>query len=428
MTTYGQSPQDVVTDSRGNVLRGVALKIYTTQAAASAGGTPLATVTTDVRGRWSYSSDEPNLWARLPDGTTWQVANDPAGLVTAAEAAAASAAASADAAITAGSAAAASYGFRTVISDTTPGYTELDGYPVVWLHPTGTLADVPAEPVAPAWDIVNRTVLAPDLVGVEYLLDGSPLTPGVATPISGVGTVTVTVDAVALPGYSLLATYSWDKQFVDFADSTLWLTDGFSGTTGPMAGRTLDMYAGGSSPSTPTWGTGYYGSGNLFRVDGSGHAAWSRDTAIAAGANDGGRFDVGHVDFYVDLDFTQFPKQHNEYHLPQAELVLRDGRPLRRLPLLRRRHRVEPQRRRHRLQPRHASGTATANPFIGTWRISSFGQVLTAEAPDASTFSSDRSADSPAGFGTYFLLDTYSGTSDGTPVLIDNLQVGVWGV
>lgn len=91
MPTYGQRPDDVVQDSRGNSLKGVLVKLYTTEALAIAGDAPLGTATTDSRGRWSFPTDEKDLWARLPDGTVWQVAESVDGVVAAAEAAAASA-------------------------------------------------------------------------------------------------------------------------------------------------------------------------------------------------------------------------------------------------------------------------------------------------------------------------------------------------
>jgi len=72
--TYGQRPDDVVQDSRGNTLTGVTIALYATEGGATAGGTPLGTAVTDKRGRWGYAAGDGEVWARLPDGTVWQVA------------------------------------------------------------------------------------------------------------------------------------------------------------------------------------------------------------------------------------------------------------------------------------------------------------------------------------------------------------------
>ena len=75
MPTYGQRPDDVVQDSRGNALSGVTISLYSTESDALAGGAPLGTAVTDHRGRWQYAAGDGELWARVPDGTVWQVAS-----------------------------------------------------------------------------------------------------------------------------------------------------------------------------------------------------------------------------------------------------------------------------------------------------------------------------------------------------------------
>ena len=73
MPSYGQRPDDVVQDTKGNALQGVTISFYDSESAAEAGGASLGTATTDNRGRWRYTTGDGELWARLPDGTVWQV-------------------------------------------------------------------------------------------------------------------------------------------------------------------------------------------------------------------------------------------------------------------------------------------------------------------------------------------------------------------
>ena len=80
MPTFGDQPGDVVTNSQGDVLSGVSLSLYPTKADAVAGTNLLATVVTNVLGRWSYT--DPSLtvvWVRDPGGQVWAV-EDPASL------------------------------------------------------------------------------------------------------------------------------------------------------------------------------------------------------------------------------------------------------------------------------------------------------------------------------------------------------------
>lgn len=81
MPTYGQRPQDVVTDSRGNATRSLPLSLYLTESDAKAGGTPYRTTVTDERGRWTFVTNLSQLWVRVPDGTVWAV-SEPAATTT----------------------------------------------------------------------------------------------------------------------------------------------------------------------------------------------------------------------------------------------------------------------------------------------------------------------------------------------------------
>lgn len=91
MPTYGQRPDDVVQDTRGNALRGIVVKFFTTRSLALADNDSVGDATTDARGRWEFDTDALDLWARIPDGTVWRVAESDADTAAAAQAAAASA-------------------------------------------------------------------------------------------------------------------------------------------------------------------------------------------------------------------------------------------------------------------------------------------------------------------------------------------------
>ena len=77
MTVIGLRPDDVVTDTAGNVKSGVTIKVYDTQANATAGGSTglLASPVTDLKGRWSADVAGGSWWVRLPSGDLYEVAD-----------------------------------------------------------------------------------------------------------------------------------------------------------------------------------------------------------------------------------------------------------------------------------------------------------------------------------------------------------------
>jgi len=75
--TFGNRPDDVLTDSRGNVQSGVALKLYASQADATTQTAQIATATSNGSGRWpveivGYDA----VWVRDPNGNTWLVESE----------------------------------------------------------------------------------------------------------------------------------------------------------------------------------------------------------------------------------------------------------------------------------------------------------------------------------------------------------------
>ena len=79
MPTYGQRPEDVISDTRGNALKNVEVRLYHSEADATTGDSVVGSAFSDERGRWSFEAAAGELWARLPDGTVWQV-SDPGNL------------------------------------------------------------------------------------------------------------------------------------------------------------------------------------------------------------------------------------------------------------------------------------------------------------------------------------------------------------
>jgi len=73
-STFGDQPGDVVTSSRGDVLNGVSLSLYSTSADAAAGTNLLTSVMTNLLGRWSYThATLAVVWVRDPSGQVWSV-------------------------------------------------------------------------------------------------------------------------------------------------------------------------------------------------------------------------------------------------------------------------------------------------------------------------------------------------------------------
>jgi hypothetical protein len=77
-TTFGNKGEDVLADSKGNVLTGIDLQLYPTRAAASSQTGRIATVATNSLGLWPYS-DSANrtlLYVRDPAGNIWPVESE----------------------------------------------------------------------------------------------------------------------------------------------------------------------------------------------------------------------------------------------------------------------------------------------------------------------------------------------------------------
>jgi Glycosyl hydrolases family 18 len=69
MPTFGLLPSDVVANSRGDVEGGVTLALYATKANADASTGQLASVTSDLTGRWTYTHATLGvIWVRTPPG------------------------------------------------------------------------------------------------------------------------------------------------------------------------------------------------------------------------------------------------------------------------------------------------------------------------------------------------------------------------
>jgi lysophospholipase L1-like esterase len=75
--TFGNRPEDVLQDSRGNVLSGVALKIYASESDANAQTALLASVVSNSGGSWPVEiADLEEAWVRTPSGTVYPVSSD----------------------------------------------------------------------------------------------------------------------------------------------------------------------------------------------------------------------------------------------------------------------------------------------------------------------------------------------------------------
>lgn len=74
MPTYGRRPSDVVTDARGNALKGVVVHLYLTENDAKAQTNRIGVAETDYAGRWTFEHPNTEVWARVPDGSIWNLA------------------------------------------------------------------------------------------------------------------------------------------------------------------------------------------------------------------------------------------------------------------------------------------------------------------------------------------------------------------
>lgn len=146
---------------------------------------------------------------------------------------------------------AASQGFWLVTSETPPTETEMYGVPVVWMKPSGVLTEIPALPESPIWDHVNQTFTVGQFTGIEWRYEGQKLTPSVAVPVETIPSM-ITVEAVALPGYTMSAPAVFHRYFYDPSEAVLIASDGFSGPAGEnIVGRSWDMAFGGTT--APEW-------------------------------------------------------------------------------------------------------------------------------------------------------------------------------
>lgn len=155
-------------------------------------------------------------------------------------------------------------GYHEILSFTEPAsktYRASDGnvYPVVWIKPSVQI--VPVVPMEPVYDSTRFTVNVPSLVGVDYRVTSLTkdstttaknvlVTPNVPFDLKEALSVTepftVTVSAVAKPGYSLPGTFSWSARFIDPTQLSLLASTGFNTEGDTAAGVPLDYYAGGS--------------------------------------------------------------------------------------------------------------------------------------------------------------------------------------
>jgi hypothetical protein len=218
-----------------------------------------------------------------------------------------------------------SFGYRIHAADTPPPTATVDGLPVLWLSAGSVLAPVPTVPTAPTFNLATRTVTAPSVVGVEYqIVDGpavTPLVPLAETSVAGFARpYTLTVRAVAKPGYVLTSGYSWTRQLVDEASLALWASDGFAGS--PSAGlappgvdaigRTWDMTLGGSSTPAPTWRGVHVSQPAGLMIDATGtKATVTTDPAWTTTTSGWAALFVGADHWLTEIDIANFVPAHS---------------------------------------------------------------------------------------------------------------------
>ncbi len=143
-------------------------------------------------------------------------------------------------------------GFWPIYSETPPSNTTMYGMPVLWFKPSGLLTDIPQIPPQPLWDNTKREFTIPaGVVGVVYKnsATGQVLTQGTVVPAPTTLPAAVDVVAIAQPGYTASAPFSWKHWFPNPALSTLIASDGFTGPDGSgLNGRNVDNALGGTSP------------------------------------------------------------------------------------------------------------------------------------------------------------------------------------
>lgn len=86
MSDFGQRPEDVVTDTRGNVQPGITLTFYATEADAAAQTSQLGSATTDADGRWTFTNAATLIYVRTPAGDIYPCAAEVGASTTAPDA------------------------------------------------------------------------------------------------------------------------------------------------------------------------------------------------------------------------------------------------------------------------------------------------------------------------------------------------------
>lgn len=131
-------------------------------------------------------------------------------------------------------------GYWEVVSEQEPAektYTTRDGVtvPIKWTKPFTQI--VPVFPEPPAWDDYEQKVLVPDLVGVTYqFVGGSAIPGGEWADIPGEPPFDVTVEAVAAPGYQLIAASRWTHSVPSATEEIVVTSDSFDRANANGAG------------------------------------------------------------------------------------------------------------------------------------------------------------------------------------------------
>lgn len=113
-------------------------------------------------------------------------------------------------------------GYHIVMSDLAPEPTK-DGLPTIWVQ--GNPQDaIPVIPTRPAFHPATRTVIIPEVAGVQYWLDGNKVQPG-PVKVPGEGFTKYTVSATALDGYVATGKYEWIQVIGSIEGRELWVSD-----------------------------------------------------------------------------------------------------------------------------------------------------------------------------------------------------------
>ena len=187
-------------------------------------------------------------------------------------------------------------GYWLVASDTPPTQTTKYGVPVLWLKPTGFLTGIPVLPVAPIWNDAGAYVdIPPNMTGIEYQ-DGNGTVLAQGTRVNASPGQAMMIKAVALPGYTLSATYVWTHTFVSNV-FTLVASEAFSGpAAATIVGRFLDnAVPGATGGATKQWFALGPGVDPHWNTPSSGHLYSQGRTGAAIDGNGGyGYIPIGH--------------------------------------------------------------------------------------------------------------------------------------